>query len=224
MYSFGQRPDTQILDEPLYAHYLIQTGIEHPGREEVIEAQENDGRKVVKEVFLAEYSQPNVFFKNMAKHLTRLDTSFLTQLKNILLIREPSQMLPSFIKNVENPTLQETALKDQWDLHLHLSSVGTPPGVIDSRDLLSDPEGMLKVVCDFLHIEYMDCMLSWPAGPRKEDGVWANYWYHNVHKSTGFQPYSHKQDPIEPRYQSLLEECNLYYHKLYEKRLTWEKS
>ena len=220
MYSFGQRPDTLILDEPLYAHYLCQTGMDHPGRVEVISSQENDGKKVVSEVFLATYDRPNVFFKNMAKHFIGLDVTFLSDLKNVLLIREPSEMLPSFIKNVKYPSLQETALQDQWELFKHLESIGLPPCIIDSRDLLSHPEEMLTKLCDYLGIEFMACMLSWPPGSRKEDGVWAKYWYQNVHNSTGFQAYSAKNEPVDPQFESLLEECNHYFQKLYENRLT----
>jgi len=220
MYSFGQRPDTIILDEPLYAHYLCQTGLDHPGREEVISSQENDGNKVIAGVLLANYNQPNVFFKNMAKHLIGVDLFFLSQLKNVLLIRDPVEMLPSFIKNVKNPTLQETALQDQWELFTYLNSIGLPPSIIDSKDLLSNPKEILKNLCEHLDIEFLGSMLAWPSGPRKEDGVWAKYWYKNVHNSTGFQAYSAKKDPISPQFEPLLEECNIYYQKLYEKRLT----
>ena len=47
MYSFAQRPDTTVVDEPLYAHYLSKTDSEagHPGTDEVLASQENDGDK-----------------------------------------------------------------------------------------------------------------------------------------------------------------------------------
>jgi hypothetical protein len=46
MYSFSQRPDTIVFDEPLYAHYLRATGVVHPGQEDILASQENDGSKV----------------------------------------------------------------------------------------------------------------------------------------------------------------------------------
>ena len=63
MYSFAQRDDTIAIDEPLYAHYLKITGIDHPGREETLMSQENDGEKVVQEIILCEYEKPVVFLR-----------------------------------------------------------------------------------------------------------------------------------------------------------------
>jgi hypothetical protein len=42
MRAFENRTDTVVTDEPLYGHYLLTTGLDHPGREEVIRAQETD--------------------------------------------------------------------------------------------------------------------------------------------------------------------------------------
>lgn len=214
MYSFAQRDDTKVVDEPLYAHYLKVTGFEHPGREEVLSSQENEGRKVIEQIFRKEVSDKNLFIKNMAKHLIELDREFLSELKNILLIRDPKEMLPSFLKQVKEPTLQETALKDQLELMEELIAREIPVVIVNSKDLLLDPEGTLRELCRFTGLEFQNEMLAWEAGPRPEDGIWAKYWYHNVHKSTGFGIYEPKEAQIEDEFQPFLEECQHYYYQL----------
>ena len=42
MRAFENRPDTVVVDEPLYAAYLARTGIDHPAREAVIASQPTD--------------------------------------------------------------------------------------------------------------------------------------------------------------------------------------
>ena len=95
-----------------------------------------------------------------------------------------------------------------------LVAEGQRPAIVDSRELLLDPPGVLAALCDHLEIPFYEDMLSWEAGPREEDGIWAPHWYHAVHKSTGFSPYSHKTtfpDHLRP----LLAECAPWYDKLF---------
>lgn len=215
MYSFAQREDTRVIDEPLYAHYLQITGLDHPGREEVLMSQENEGQKVVNQVFRQGVSGKYLFIKNMAKHLIDLDRAFLSELKNIILIRDPKEMIPSFLNQVKQPTLQETALKDQFELMQELIARKIPVAIVDCKDLLLDPEGILRELCQFAGLQFQKIMLAWNAGPRPEDGIWAKYWYHNVHQSTGFGPYASKEIQIEDKFQPLLAECQHYYSQLY---------
>ncbi|MEM6263618.1 MAG: hypothetical protein AAGI38_13985 [Bacteroidota bacterium] len=70
MYSFAQRPDTKVFDEPLYGHYLTQRPVPHPGADQVLQEQETEGEKVVKEVLLGPHEHPVVFFKNNTKKIT----------------------------------------------------------------------------------------------------------------------------------------------------------
>ncbi|MCZ6694689.1 MAG: sulfotransferase family protein [Bacteroidetes bacterium] len=214
MYSFSQRPDTTVLDEPLYAHYLKQTGIDHPGKEETLAKYENDGQKVVDEILWGEYSKKIVFFKHMAKHLVGLSTDFILQLNNVFLIREPKDVIASFDK-VTEPTAQEISLKNQWELFTKLQEHGRHPQVIDSKELLKEPGKVLKELCGYLEIKFYDEMLHWEPGPRPEDGTWAKYWYHNVHQSTGFTPFTPKNEPLRKELKPLLKECEFYYQKLY---------
>jgi hypothetical protein len=64
-------------------------------------------------------------------------------------------------------------------------------------------------------MEFSPDMLHWKAGPIAEDGIWAPYWYHAVHRSTGFAPYEPKTG-FPASLQGLLNECKPWYGKLFE--------
>ena len=218
MYSFAQRSDTRVVDEPLYGHFLRVTGTIHPGRDEVLANVNCDGSAVMHEL-LDQEDEPGrdvLFMKQMAHHLVDIDLGFMEKTTNIFLARNPEQMLPSLTIQIPHAGLSDTGLKMQWELFEEVASKGQKPAVIDSRELLVDAPGVLRQLCDHLDIGYTDDMLNWRAGPRNEDGVWAPFWYHAVHKSTGFSPYSHKSD-FPDHLVPLLEECAPWYEKLYER-------
>lgn len=216
MYSFGERPDTRVVDEPLYGHYLRVSGADHPGAAEVMAAMETDGETVVREVILATASdgRPVVFFKQMAHHLVEIDHGFLAQTANVLLVRDPVEMLPSLINQIPEPTLRDTGLAAQRYLLAELRGLGQEPPVLEAREVLLDPRGVLSELCRRLGLPFFEEMLSWPAGPRSYDGVWAPHWYHAVHRSTGFEPYRPKREPFPERLRPLLEECRPHYAAL----------
>ncbi len=214
MYSFHQRPDTTVVDEPLYAHYLATTGVVHPGRDEVLASQDADGAAVVHDVVLGPSPTPVIFFKNMAHHLPGVDRSFLSEVTNVLLVRHPAEMLPSLARQLPEPTLEGTSLPTQVELVDAIVGSGQPPLVVDSKRLLLDPPGTLAALCERIGIEFDEAMLSWPAGPIPEDGVWAPHWYAGVHASTGFTPYREKTDPFPPHLEPLLAQCTPLYNHL----------
>ncbi len=221
MYSFGNRQDFSVVDEPFYAWYLTQTGIDHPGRELTLQSMSSDVEQVKKEVLLGTYPTERVFFKNMAHHIIDTDLAFLENLTNLFLIRNTTQLIRSFAKVMPKPTMRDIGIKREWELYQHLERTGKRPVVLDSGDLLQDPEAMLPKLCEALQIPFDQAMLSWSAGPRKEDGVWAPWWYKNVHQSTGFiqQKTSQSIEPLPKHLQGLDEEASLYYLQLWEKRL-----
>jgi len=216
MYSFAQRKDTRIVDEPLYAHYLRVTGLEHPGRAETLASQENDGQKVVREVLLADYDVPLVFFKQMAKQLIDLDMGFLQRCTNVLLIRDPRLVLASFGKVVEQPDRREVGYERLYDIWRYLVDHGQHPIVLDGTELRKNPAAVLGELCRRLEITFDPDMLRWDAGARPEDGSWAPYWYHAVHRSTGFKPYKQQEVLLPPHLQALAGEQQRYYAPLYE--------
>lgn len=214
MYSFAQRADTRVIDEPLYGHYLSLSHADHPGRDEVIAAMENDGERVVREVILGPCDRPVLFLKNMSHHLMELDWAFLNQLTNVLLIRNPEEMLPSLAENLAQPILRDTGYKFQVELLDYLLDRGQTPPILEARELLTNPASVLRQLCERIGLAFDEAMLHWPAGARPEDGIWAKYWYHNLHRSTGFMPYRPKTDPFPPHLLPLLEECRPYYDRL----------
>ena len=216
MYSFAQRPDTRVVDEPLYGHFLRVTGAIHPGREEVMASVNCDGNKVMRE--LLTHSSANtdlLFMKQMAHHLVAINKSFLSDTENIFLIRDPKYMLPSLTRNLPSARLGDTGLKVQWDLFEELMSRGKTPAVIDSNQLLLEPGRVLYKLCEYLGVEFFDAMLNWDAGPRSEDGIWAKYWYQSVHHSTGFTS-NNPKGQFPSHLMDLLAECRPWYDKLYK--------
>ncbi len=214
MYSFAQRSDTQVVDEPLYAYYLQYTGIKHPGNTEILEEMETDGEVVMKGIFNQEYQKPVVFLKQMAKHLVGLSEGWLLRGENIFLIRDPKAVIISFAK-VTTPTFEEVGIKQQYDLYQYLAKQGKKPIVLDGREVLKNPNKILKQVCERLQIPFEESMMQWEKGSIPEDGVWAKYWYKNVHQSIGFQPYKPSTESLLSEHRGLWEECKPYYDFLY---------
>ncbi len=214
MYSFANRSDTAVIDEPLFGYFLKQTGVWRPSREEVLATMETDQQKVIKSLLEPSTDLPVYFMKHMANHLVDLDLAFLDSFKNVILIRDPKDVLLSYSKQVEEPTLLDTAYEMQAGLIDHFEEVGTPFTVLNARNVLLNPDGQLRVLCDKLNIPFQTSMLNWDAGPREEDGVWAKYWYQSVHESTGFGSYRENAEELPSNLISLYDECVEYYGKL----------
>jgi hypothetical protein len=214
MYSFAQRNDTIVVDEPLYGHFLRVSGAQHPGREEVLATVDTNGNAVMRSLLSAKMDRRVLFMKQMAHHLLDIDESFMQQTANIFLIRDPREMLPSLTIQLPDARLEDTGLVKQWQLFEHLKSTGRNPLVLDSRELLLDPSHVLQSLCRHLQIEFCPNMLHWEAGARPEDGIWAKYWYHALHKSSGFSAYVAKAG-FPGELAGLLAECAPWYEKLF---------
>ena len=218
MYSFAERSDTTVFDEPLYAHYLKESGVLHPAREEVLLAQENDGNKVVKNILLKEHNEVS-FHKLMTHFLVNIDRSFLSEVTNVLLIRNPSEIISSYAKVIPNPNMEDLGVQMQYELFHELKEKNQLVVVLDSKVLLKNPKLALQKLCFNIGIPFQNKMLNWEAGPRKEDGCWAKYWYSNVHQSIGFIPYQKKQPILKGSDLLLAKSCQPYYDFLYEQSI-----
>lgn len=217
MYSFAQRADTRVFDEPLYGHFLRVTGADHPGRDEIMAQIDCDGPAVMRRLLdEAERGGYLLFMKQMAHHLVELDRGFLRQTENVLLIRNPRDVLLSLVHQIPEPSLADTGIGVQSALYEELRTLGQDPPVVDSRELLLAPREVLRELLTGLGLPFDEAMLSWSAGARPEDGVWAPHWYENVHRSTGFAPYRPKTEPFPRRLSSLLDECMPHYERLSE--------
>jgi hypothetical protein len=214
MRAWENRPDTVVTDEPLYAFYLTATGLDHPGRDEVIASQPQDWRVVLREL-TAGPLPPGVticYQKHMTHHLLpSVDRSALAGLRHAFLIRDPRSLLASYARVRSAPTLADLGLRQQAEI---FAEFGGP--VLDSADLLAAPKPALRALCAALGVPFSAAMLSWPPGPRASDGVWAPYWYDNVRRSTGFVPVTGPVPPagLDPALEPLLDECMPYYEKL----------
>jgi hypothetical protein len=222
MRSFGARADCFVSDEPLYAHYLVATGLEHPGRDEIIEAHESDWQIVTRALVGPIPRGKSLWYqKHMAHHLTaEVGRKWMLGLDNVMLIREPREMITSFIKVIENPTPADLGLPQQVELFEWLHArTGRRPIVVDSRDILLDPGGMLGRLCEALGVAYTGDMLAWSPGPRDTDGVWGPHWYASVYASSGFGPYQAKGEDVPSHLRSVLQECESLYAGLAAHRL-----
>lgn len=223
MRAWENRPDTIVCDEPLYAHYLLsRPEVDHPGRDEVIAGHESDWRRVVAWLTGPPPGGRRVFYqKHMAHHLLpHIGREWLDDVTHAFLIRDPREMLPSLHKIAPNPGLADTGLPQQIEILDYVERrTGRAPPVIDARDVLENPRRVLTLLCQRLGLEFSDAMLAWPAGPRATDGVWARHWYEAVEKSTGFQPYSPKREPLPAALEPLLADCRPYYERLHALRL-----
>lgn len=214
MYSFAQRSDTRVVDEPLYAHYLRLTDADHPGKSAILQHMNPDGNAVVQSWQALQMDTSHLFLKNMAHHLIALDLSFLLEVANVILIRSPREVLASFSQVIRQPSLQDIGIVRQAEIYHDLVAAGQPPLVIRGNDVRKSPTKMLQTLCQSLGIPFEHEMLVWEAGARPEDGVWAPYWYHNVHQSTGFAPYVAKEIFLDDHLVSLEKEAQPYYEQL----------
>ena len=218
MRSFENREDTVVVDEPFYAAYLVRTGIDHPGRESVIASQPTDPAEVVARLRGPLPDGVTVHYaKQMSHHLAAdQDLAWTHDFRNVLLVRDPAEVVSSYVRSREacEPEdiglWQQVRLLEQWD--------ETPP-VIDAGDFLRAPEAYLRWLCDWLDIPFTPRMLSWPPGPRSSDGVWAPYWYDTVQRSTGFEPWRPREISLGEHDAAVAEACRPAYDRLHALRV-----
>jgi hypothetical protein len=218
MRAWENRADTVVTDEPLYAFYLYRTGLAHPARDEVIASQPADWRVVLGRL-VSDPLPPRVsisYAKHMTHHLLpEVDRAALAPLRHAHLIRDPRELLASYARVRTEPDLDDLGLRQQAEI---FETFGGP--VVDSRDLLTEPEGILRALCRALDVPFDAAMLSWPPGPRDSDGVWAPYWYGSVHASTGFAAYRPPAEPLPARLEPLAERCMPYFLRLHQYRIS----
>jgi len=219
MYSWRERSDTEVVDEPWYAYYLLDTGVDHPGAAEAIASQPTEIDAVIA-VLTEPGDRPIRFLKNMAHHVYGPGLSVLDLSDNYLLVRDPRDMLPSLRSGLGYlPTIDQTGLEQQVAIYDHLTGRGSAPPVIETRSLLENPRRVLTALCRALDLDFDEACLSWPTGPKPEDGIWAPHWYAGVHASTGFGRYSAKSTPLDPDLADLYERCRSLYERLVEDAL-----
>ena len=222
MRSFENRPDTFVSDEPFYAHYLQQTGIDHPMRNEVIEAGNSDWDEVSQYLTRAIPNGKSVWYqKHMAQHnLPDADLGWTEKLANCFLIRDPMEVILSYSKKYELTSIYQLGYPQQVLLFNRLKNKNEANVIVlDSKDILQNPKNLLQLLCRELDIPFSDKMLAWPKGRRESDGIWGQHWYGNVEKSTGFQPYQKKEEGLLAKYKDIYEQCLINYQQLFQYRI-----
>lgn len=224
MRAWENRPDSVVVDEPFYASYLARTGIDHPGRNEVIASQPTDPHDVVRSLSTddgADSGHGVRYAKQMTHHIADdMDLGWVGAFRNALLIRDPGEVVASYVRSRRVCEPADIGLFQQERLlaALKQTSAGPPP-IIDAADFLRDPETHLRWLCDWLGIGFTDKMLHWPAGLRGSDGVWAPYWYDAVERSTGFEPPRSREVDLSPHDVAVVEACRPAYDAMWTQRL-----
>ena len=222
MRAFENRPDTEVIDEPFYASFLIRSGADHPMRQEVLAAQETDPVAVARAISGDAPRGAAIFYqKHMTHHmLAGFDLGWMAKCRNAFLIRRPEAVLASYSQKRGEATLDDIGVVRQREIFdREADRLGHAPPVVEGADVLADPRGTLGRLCAALGIPFSDRMLAWPAGPRASDGVWAPYWYDSVWRSTGFRTTSAPDDPLPPELEPLAEQCTPFYQRLSAHRL-----
>jgi hypothetical protein len=222
MRAWGNRADSFVIDEPFYAFYLSATGKEHPVADEVIASGETDWRKVIAQLTGPIPNGKRIFFqKQMAHHLSpEVDREWLGAVTNCFLIRDPREVIASYIKKREDPALPDLGFMQQAEIFDFVRArTNSIPPVVDAKDVLDNPERILRLLCEALGVEFSDSMLSWPPGLRETDGIWASHWYGEVAKTTSFQPYRPSHAKVPAHLQEIHNRCRDYYERLYKHRL-----
>ena len=223
MRSWGNRPDTVVCDEPFYAHYLQATGRDHPGVAEVIASGETDWRKVVAQLSGDAPGGKRIFYQKQMTHhlLPEIERAWLGAMKNCFLLRDPAEVIVSYLKKNNDATLEDIGFVQQAEIFdwVRAHTSGIPP-VVDAHDVLEDPDKILRLLCGAVGVEFMEEMLSWPAGLRETDGIWAKHWYGEVATSTGFRkPTPRESSEVPARLREIHDRSRECYDRLYEYRL-----
>ena len=215
MYAWDQRSDTTVLDEPMYAHFLEETGLDHPMRDEVLEALPTDEHAVLDLMLGSEVNTPLLFIKNMAHHIVGMDRGFIKDMTGFILTRDPIDMIPSLSRGLGRvPSLADTGYEDQVEILDETLASGATPIVVDSGAVLNDPGVALSALCVALGVPFDPAMLSWPAGPKSIDGVWGPHWYTRLHATTGFEPPHSTGEPLPPELADTYALCEPLYERL----------
>lgn len=227
--SFGNRPDTSVIDEPFYAVYLKATGLDHPMRAEILASQPTDPADVVSQIMgRVPLDRPLWYQKHMTHHMVAgVDRSWIDRVANAFLLRAPEAVLASYVKRRAAVTLDDIGLPQQAELFDRVADrLGHAPPVLDAEDVLGDPPQALRHLCLACGVSFDERMLRWDAGPRSTDGVWAPAWYDQVIASTGFAaprqatPAAEFDDTLK----RVLEAARPYYERLSRHRMVIERS
>ncbi|MGB1235142.1 MAG: HAD family hydrolase [Planktomarina sp.] len=222
MYAFGNRADCTAVDEPFYASYLARSAVIHPMQDAILQSQPNRAEDVIAAI-TAPNTLPLQYQKHMTHHMDGVRLNWLADLKNVFLIRHPARVIASYAAKRENPTLRDIGFPRQAAMYAHCRGLGQLPIVIDSDDILADPAAMILALCDALGILFDPAMLSWTAGKRDYDGVWADHWYDAVHQSTGLKMSVKPLPEVDPKFEGILSQAMPFFTQMSDSKITLKR-
>ena len=218
MRSWSSRTDTFVTDEPFYAYYLKETKIKHPMHKEIINKYSSNYNEIVNHLTGEIPKNKKIWYqKHMAHHILDFSTiNWISNIENCILLRHPKEVINSYTKKNELNSVEELGYPQQYEIVNFLKKINKSFLVIDSKELLMNPEKSLSGWCKKINIKFDKSMLKWDKGGHINDGIWWKSWYDNVIKTTGFHKYEKKDINIENKYDSIYNESMKYYSYLKE--------
>ena len=223
MYSFAQRPNCEVIDEPFYAAYLKKKDLNHPGKTKTLKLYPNSFGGAIQRVqqFISSSEAKEVYIKNMAQHMVDANWDWAQEAIHVFWIRHPRKVIRSFSKVLPDVILSDIGIEEQVNQWKSIQKFSGPKIIVNSDEMLSEPEKTFPIICDAIGIPFFKEMLCWPQGRKEYDGAWWPYWYSNVHKSSYFEKGSKLGNPLEKKYSKIETEALEYYTELYHQRLVF---
>jgi hypothetical protein len=218
MRSWSSRKDTFVTDEPFYAYYLKETNLKHPLFKEIINKYPSNYDEVVNYLTNKIQNDKKIWYqKHMAHHIFNFNNiEWLNNCENCILLRHPKEVIHSYSKKNKLNSVEELGYPQQYEIIKYLKKINKSYLIIDSSELLKNPEEVLSNWCMKINVKFDKSMLKWEKGHYISDGIWWKSWYDNVIKTTGFKEYEKKDINIENKYDSIYNESMKYYSYLKE--------
>jgi hypothetical protein len=223
MRSFGARRDCAVTDEPFYGAYLKQTGAPQPMAKTVIASMDCDWRSVAHAMRGPVPDGRAIWYqKHMPHHMVGpVDILDFPDHAHGFLIRHPARVVASYAAKRIDISLHDLGYERQRDDFDRIADrQGKAPPVLDSADILRDPEAALRQLCTALGIGWDPAMLHWEQGYRSTDGVWASHWYNKVAESSAFAPPERDLPKLSSAQASIAEAALPFYQAMKTHALT----
>ena len=216
MRSWDSRPDCAVVDEPFYACYLLESGADHPMRDDIIASQPMTRAGVV-DGLSVQSAVAIQYEKHMTHHMPRgVDLSWTRDLKHVFLIRSPERVIASYRQKMPSASADDIGIIRQRELFDEITAItGERPPVVDSLDILSNPAQILRQLCVALDVPWWEgAMTQWKVGSRPTDGVWAAHWYGAVESSTKFSLPPSSSPQLDETDRALAEDMMVHYEAM----------
>ena len=223
MRSFSSRADTIVSDEPFYGAYLDTTGDPQPMADAIIADMDCDWESVAQTMRGPNPGGTPIWYqKHMPHHMEGpISIGDFPEARHAFLIRDPVRVAASYANKRSAINSDHLGIVRQRAYFEEIrEKTGTTPPVVDSADILTSSETVLKKLCEALGIPWDSAMLAWDHGPHPQDGIWGSHWYDKVNASTGFGGAPGPLPVLSPEYQAVADACREDYEALREFALT----